>query len=211
MPLWQLPGRSSRIAVFGLWGGKQGGRVCEEPILEESTCGKILAVSIVALACLLIGCGPSEEQKAADAEAAASASASEASASAEAEASASAEAEEEAEASASAEAEALRQAELDAARATQAECRRQMGALLNALEQIDGRLDVGLTNADLSTRLGDVAVAYNNIPFKKIAPECLVGVGVPLENAYNEYNKSVNKWDTCINDFYCSVEGAKLA
>ena len=86
-----------------------------------------------------------------------------------------------------------------------------MGALLNALEQIDGRLDVGLTNADLSTRLGDVAVAYNNIPFKKIAPECLLGVGVPLENAYNEYNKSVNKWDTCINDFYCSVEGAKLA
>lgn len=172
---------------------------------------KILAVFIVALTCSLTGCGPSDEEKAADAEAKASASAEEASASAEAEASASAEAEAEAEASASAEAEALRQAELEAARAAQAGCKRQMGDLLDALEQIDGRLDVGLTNADLSSRLGDVAVAYNNIPSKKVSPACLLGVGVPLEDAYNEYSKSVNKWDACINDYYCSVEGAKLA
>jgi len=51
-----------------------------------------------------------------------------------------------------------------------------------------------------------VAVAYNDIPFKKLSPTGIQRVGVPLEAAYNEYNK----WNACIEDYYCSVEGAKL-
>ena len=158
-----------------------------------------LGISLV-VGSLVLGCGPSAEEQRATQEA-------EASASAEAEASASAEAE----ASAAAEAEAEEAAELEAARTAQEKCEDQMGALLEALKQIDGRLDVGLTSADLGNRLGDVAVAYNDIPFRQLAPECVDRVGIPLEDAYNEYTKSKTKWDACIQDFSCSVEGPKLA
>lgn len=154
---------------------------------------------VTALCCLSVGCGPTADEKQAANEAKASASA-------EAKASASAEAQ----ASASAEAEARKAAELADASAAQEECQGQMGDLLSALKQIDGRLDVGLTNADLGTRLGDAAVAYNDIPFKQLSSACVTSVGIPLENAYNEYSKSKNAWDACIDDYSCSVEGAKL-
>ena len=176
---------------------------------------KIVATLVAALCCLLLGCGPSAEENQAAAEAEASASAeAEASASAEAEASASAEAE--ASASAEAEAEAAAEAkakaaQMDAARATQGKCDEQMGDLLGTLKQIDGRLDVGLTNSDLGTRMGDVSVTYNDIPFHKLSPKCVASVGVPLENAYNEYTKSKTAWDACIDDYSCTVEGAVLA
>lgn len=160
--------------------------------------GTVIAL-VAATLFVLVGCGGATDDRSAGKEA-------EASASAEADASASAEAK----ASASAEAEAEKAAEREAAEAAQEECDSQLGDLLGALEQIDGRLDVGLTNADLGSRLGDVAVAYNDIPFKKLSPTCIQRVGVPLEAAYNEYNKSHNKWNACIEDYYCSVEGAKL-
>jgi hypothetical protein len=154
--------------------------------------------AVVGLMCFaLVGCGTADPS--ADKEAGSSAST-------EGDASASAEVE----ASASAEAEAEKAAEREAAEAAQKECQSQLGDLVGALKQIDGRLDVGLTNADLGSRLGDVAVAYNDIPFKKLSPTCVQRVGVPLEAAYNEYNKSHNKWNACIDDYYCSVEGAKL-
>jgi hypothetical protein len=164
-----------------------------------------VVAALVSTLCLsLSGCGPSADEERADREA-------EASASAEAQASASAEAAAEAEASASAEAAAEEAAEQAAARKAHRRCDSQMGSLLAALKQIDGRLDVGLTNADLGSRLGDVAVAYNDIPFGRLDPGCVEVVGVPLENAYNEYTTSKNKWDACIEDFGCSVEGAKLS
>lgn len=154
----------------------------------------VVAVAIAGLSLSLVGCGgPSAEEKRAQRKAAA------ASASAEAEA------------SASAEAEARRQAKLEAARAAQDECKGQLGDLLSALKQIDGRLDVGLSYQALGDRLGDVAVAYNAIPFRKLSPPCVGRVGIPLEAAYNQYNKSHTKWGACIDDFSCSVEGAKLA
>lgn len=164
---------------------------------------KAYAALMITLCFSLLGCGPSAEEEQAE-------DAAEASASAEAEASASAEADAEARESASAAAAAAQAAEDEAARAAHGKCKSQMGGLLAALKQIDGRLDVGLTNADLGSRLGDVAVAYNDIPFKKLEPGCVEAVGIPLENAYNEYSESQNVWDACIDDYSCSVEGAKL-
>ena len=38
--------------------------------------------------------------------------------------------------------------------------------LLSALEEIDSRLDVGLSYDDLGNRLGDASVAYNRMNFK---------------------------------------------
>lgn len=155
-------------------------------------------VLVSAMCFALVACGSAEDQN--------PGKDSGADASADAQVSASAEAE----ASASAEAEAEEAAEREAAQDAQTDCQTQLGDLLSSLKQINGRLDVGLTNADLGSRLGDVAVAYNDIPFKKLSPTCIQRVGVPLEAAYNEYNKSHNKWDACIEDYYCSVEGAKL-
>lgn len=160
---------------------------------------KMVTALIVPLCLTLVGCGPSAEDELASAEA-------EASASAEAEASTSAEAE----ARASAEAEAKKAANREAARAAQRKCKNQLGSLLDTLLEIDGRLDVGITPTDFGTRLGDVAVSYNQIPISRLEPRCVHSVGVPLENAYNEYSKSKTKWDACIDDYDCSVEGEIL-
>src|SRR3954453_19168211 len=88
--------------------------------------------------------------------------------------------------------------------------KKQMAGLVEALSQIDSRLDVGMNASELSDRLGDASVAYDRIPVHQLSPHC-ADVGVRLENAFNEYGKSLKEWQQCINDYYCEVAGAVLA
>ena len=76
--------------------------------------------------------------------------------------------------------------------------------LRDSLAQIDSRLDVGLSDEDYGDRLGDVQVAYDAaVPqLKGLGPRC-IGVAVALENALNSYNKVLNAWGDCIDDYNC--------
>lgn len=159
-----------------------------------------LLAPIIALGLLMSGCaGDPGEAAVTDSSASASAStAAQASASAEAEAKAQAEAE-------------AREAERKAAEHKEwQQCVSATEELHEALRQVDSRLNVGLNVGELSDRLGDVSVAYDSLDFEAMEAKCTLNVGIALEDALNQYIKSLNRWERCVDDFGCSVEGAVL-
>ncbi len=92
-----------------------------------------------------------------------------------------------------------------------AECQEAMEPLFKRLREIDSRLSVGLDVGELGDYLGDARVRYDDLDFKSFSNQCTLNVGIPLESALNEYLKSYNKWQSCIDRTYCEVEGAVLA
>jgi hypothetical protein len=88
------------------------------------------------------------------------------------------------------------------ARAAKSKCEQQVAPIQDALQELDGRLDVGMNNAAYSERLGDVSVAYNKIDVDTLAPGCL-DIAVHYENAFNRYISASNRWDACIRNYTC--------
>jgi hypothetical protein len=155
-----------------------------------------------------VGCGSTSGDDIPEA-AASSASAISADASASA-APSEAEAPAEAEASADAEAEAKAAAEQARAEAEWSECKREFDPLLNALQEIDSRLNVGLGLDQYNNYLGDAQVTYDDLNPRTLDASCVRRVGVPLDNGFNEYLKASTKWEKCIQDYGCEVKGAPL-
>ena len=83
-------------------------------------------------------------------------------------------------------------------------CPKSIVRFVNALQELDSRLDVGLTFAAYGDKVGDASVAYDRIPFKKLDLECTLRVGVPAERALNLYIEANNIWNDCIGNIYCS-------
>jgi hypothetical protein len=65
------------------------------------------------------------------------------------------------------------------AAALQAECEEQTGDFLDALGELDSRLGVGLQFDDYLNQVGNVRVAYDQVPFDDMASACIQEVGVP--------------------------------
>jgi hypothetical protein len=87
--------------------------------------------------------------------------------------------------------------------AVEADCADQLGDLVAALEELDGRLDVGLNFQAYSERAGDASVAYQRIDIEDLGPNCLERVGAPAEDALNSYISANNTWNDCIQDVDC--------
>ena len=88
-------------------------------------------------------------------------------------------------------------------------CVSKTKAMLNALDQINSRLGVGLNFSDYSGRVGDAQVAYNASAFTKLSGtgyDCLEKVSVPAESALNEYIAAYNKWNDCVSNVDCSTD-----
>jgi hypothetical protein len=83
-------------------------------------------------------------------------------------------------------------------------CSRQLGPLLKGLRAMDSRLDVGLNESDYLDELGNVNVAYGQIDVDNESPKCVSAVGVPAEDALNDYIKAGNAWNKCISKLSCS-------
>jgi hypothetical protein len=106
-------------------------------------------------------------------------------------------------------AEAAAEAAAERRKAQRDKCERQTGQLQAALEQIDSRLAVGMDYDEYGERLGDVRVAYDRVPIKRLEPSCIRAAGIHLERAFNAYNKVLGTWGDCIEDYYCDFsEGA---
>jgi hypothetical protein len=96
------------------------------------------------------------------------------------------------------------------AAAAAAQCQQQVGALLSAEEDLDGRLSgSGMTEDDYISRVGDVSAAYREIPIKDLQAGCLTSVGIPTESAMNAYIDASNTWNDCVTDFSCNVDSIK--
>ncbi|KRF34797.1 hypothetical protein [Nocardioides sp. Soil805] len=103
-----------------------------------------------------------------------------------------------------------RQAEEEAAAAKLADaeshygsCLDQLDPLLNSLQTVDARLDVGLNQSDLSDMVGEASVAYNRIDIDELGTGTCLTVGARLENAFNAYAGTVSDWNDCIYDYGC--------
>lgn len=104
------------------------------------------------------------------------------------------------------EAAAREAAELAEARGIYNSCRSQLGPLMNALTTADARLDVGLSQADLSDLIGKASVAYNRIDIDELGTGRCLRVGGALETAFNQYAATVSTWNDCIYELYCDVD-----
>lgn len=100
------------------------------------------------------------------------------------------------------------EAKADAQKA-RAKCQAQIGSLQRELKAIDSRLDVGMTQSDYNTALGDVSIAYDDLSVGKLDPDCL-GVAVQLESAFNRYIEANDEWSDCIDDLYCDLDADVL-
>jgi hypothetical protein len=82
----------------------------------------------------------------------------------------------------------------DDAQAAADACSGQMSRLLRRTKALDSRLDIGLTYDDFDADPDDGSFA------------CLSSVGVPLENALNQYVDAYRIWNTCFEDFDCDTD-----
>lgn len=78
-----------------------------------------------------------------------------------------------------------------------------MVEFVETLQDLDSRLDVGLTFAAYSERVGDTRVAYDRVDIEDLDGGCLEHVGVPAEDAMNAYIRANNTWNDCISDIDC--------
>jgi len=90
------------------------------------------------------------------------------------------------------------------ARAVQ-KCRNQVGRFVGALRDIDSRLDVGMTQSDLSDATGDAATLANRIDESALAPNC-ASVFDLAKDALDAYAGTVSAWNDCIWDDDCDPD-----
>ena len=83
------------------------------------------------------------------------------------------------------------------------QCETQLGGFLEALEELDARLEVGLTYAEYSQELGTIQVAYNRLPINQLDARCLARVGIPSEKAFQEFTAAGEAWNECIEALSC--------
>jgi hypothetical protein len=83
------------------------------------------------------------------------------------------------------------------------DCPDEVVELVEALEDLDSRLSVGLNFAAYSERVGDARVAYDRIDVDDLDGGCIEHVGAPAEDAMNAYVRAYNVWNDCISDIEC--------
>lgn len=83
-------------------------------------------------------------------------------------------------------------------------CVAELSSLYNAEIDLQGRLTVGINESNYSSRVGDIAAAYNALTLSALDYDCVKYVGVPLESAYNDYSTAAQKWNKCIVSFSCT-------
>ena len=100
-----------------------------------------------------------------------------------------------------------RKQSLAQAKAASVQCDSQVGPLVTALDDLNGRLDVGLTFDQYDEKLGDVWVAYDKIVWGTLGSKskCVLA-GVHAENALNNYSDAYNIWKDCLGDMNCDLD-----
>jgi hypothetical protein len=85
-------------------------------------------------------------------------------------------------------------------------CNSNLGGLIDALSQLDSRLDIGLNFQSYSDRVGDAQVAYDRMDISSLAYGGCLSAGVSAEKALNAYSRAYNTWNDCIGEFDCDTD-----
>lgn len=97
-------------------------------------------------------------------------------------------------------------ARLDQARALYDSCIAELGEFRDALRVVAARLDVGLSQGELSRLVGKASIAYSGIEIEALGEGGCISAGAKLEGAFNDYNGTVSTWNDCIVDWDCSMD-----
>jgi hypothetical protein len=86
-----------------------------------------------------------------------------------------------------------------------AACPRQVTRFVEALDETLSQLAVGLSYDQYAAKVGDLRVAYREIPVERLTIDCLSRRGTPGERALNKYIDALNAWGECLADAACST------
>ncbi|MGZ5408309.1 MAG: hypothetical protein ACXWDG_11070 [Aeromicrobium sp.] len=89
-------------------------------------------------------------------------------------------------------------------------CQRTLTPTLNALSDLDARLNVGMVEGDYTTAVGDAEVTYSRVNPALLSAECMSNVGAPIESALASYMNTSTVWNDCITDLYCDTDSASF-
>jgi hypothetical protein len=76
---------------------------------------------------------------------------------------------------------------------------------VDALEELNSRLSVGLSFSEYGDKVGSVRVAYDKITPKALSPDCL-NAAAAGESALNSYTSAYNTWNDCIGSDSCTTD-----
>ena len=85
-------------------------------------------------------------------------------------------------------------------------CVDSVGPFVEALQDLNSRLNVGLNQAAYSEKVGDVRVAYDRIDWTEVEALCITQVGKPAEDAFNAYVRANSAWSKCLQARNCNYD-----
>jgi hypothetical protein len=88
---------------------------------------------------------------------------------------------------------------------TRADCLTMIGPFADAMQEIDSRLDVGLSEQDFVQKVGTAKVRHDRIDAKALSGACL-DAGVSYETALNHYIEAASKWSNCVSSYSCTFK-----
>jgi len=97
-------------------------------------------------------------------------------------------------------------AALAAAQEAHDSCVQQVGPFRDALSKVDARLNVGVSQGELSNLVGKASIAYNQIDIDELGDGNCLFAAAKMESAFNAYRSTVSRWSDCIYDYYCDLD-----
>jgi hypothetical protein len=88
-------------------------------------------------------------------------------------------------------------------------CRSQLHGLLGSMDELRGKLAVGLSYGAYLHEVRAVQAAYDRVPAGRLELGCLVKVGAPAERALNRYIAAANTWGDCLTLASCDPESVE--
>lgn len=88
------------------------------------------------------------------------------------------------------------------AQAKYEKCSRQLGPLVEDLQALTSRLDVGLNYEEYTDEVANLKVTYDRVIDRLDNIEC-VEAAVPAESALNQHLQATSTWGDCFEDIYC--------
>jgi hypothetical protein len=81
-------------------------------------------------------------------------------------------------------------------------CKRQTGATFAALQELNSRLDVGLRQAEYSSKVGDVQVVFDRLRGQELDPGC-ARVVQALDKVLSFHSSASTSWNGCLVEDHC--------
>jgi len=88
-------------------------------------------------------------------------------------------------------------------------CRTQLHGLLGSMDDLRGKLAVGLSYGAYLHEVKAAQGTYDRVPVDRLQLGCLVKVGTPAERALNLYLDAANTWGECLTNASCDSESVE--